>query len=121
MTDSRFIRDDFEHCLAHFIEECGEALAAAGKTARWGWDSYNPDLPEAQRETNANWLLREMMDLRETMDRLQRCMVEERLPDRLKNIIAVAESFAPEGVDFWSEANGSEQLAEHLHKSVKRI
>ena len=42
---------DKGNSLGYFIEECAEALVAAGKTARYGWDSYNP-LPEASRETN---------------------------------------------------------------------
>ena len=49
--------------LGHLIEECGEVLAAAGKTLRFGWDSFNPELPEDQRETNLAWLLRELADL----------------------------------------------------------
>lgn len=80
MTDPRFIREDFDGSLGHFIEECGEALAAAGKTLRWGWSSVNPDLPTEQQETNTRWLQREMQDLREAMARLQRCFDEDRLP-----------------------------------------
>ena len=49
--------------LAHLIEECGEVLAAAGKTLRWGLDSVNPELPQENQETNRDWLLRELLDL----------------------------------------------------------
>jgi hypothetical protein len=42
---------------------CGRTLAAAGKTLRWGTRSYNPELPEAERETNADWLRREVREL----------------------------------------------------------
>lgn len=49
--------------LAHLVEEMGEVLAAAGKTQRWGPRSYNPELPEEERETNLTWLLREIADL----------------------------------------------------------
>jgi len=49
--------------LGKFIEECGEALAAAGKSVRFGLDSFNPLLPEDQRETNREWLKREIADL----------------------------------------------------------
>lgn len=80
MSDMRYIRDDLEHCLGHFVEECGEALAAAGKTLRWGCGSVNPELPLHERETNAVWLQREMKDLREAMDRLQSCFDKDRLP-----------------------------------------
>ena len=48
--------------LGRFIEECGEALAAAGKTVRYGWNSFNP-LPGASKELNKNWLHREMVSL----------------------------------------------------------
>ena len=80
MADPKYIRYDFDGCLGHFIEECGEALAAAGKTLRWGWSSVNPEIPEQDRESNAVWLQREMKDLREAMDRLQKCFDEDRLP-----------------------------------------
>lgn len=61
----------FEQRLAHFVEECGEALAAAGKTQRWGLDSVNPELPASQQETNAQWLWREVEDLHKAIDRLK--------------------------------------------------
>lgn len=57
--------------LGRFIEECGEALAAAGKTVRYGWNSYNP-LPEASEETNEAWLEREIADLEDAIERLRK-------------------------------------------------
>lgn len=54
--------------LGYLTEECGEVLAAVGKTQRWGPDSYNPELPPEQRETNADWIRREMRDLAVAMD-----------------------------------------------------
>lgn len=80
MADPRFVREDFDGSLGHFIEECGEALAAAGKTLRWGWNSANPDLPPEKQETNGQWLQREMQDLRGAIERLQKCFDEGRLP-----------------------------------------
>ena len=53
--------------LGKLVEECGEALAAAGKTMRWGLDSTNPELPPEQQETNAAWLARELCDLEEAI------------------------------------------------------
>jgi NTP pyrophosphatase (non-canonical NTP hydrolase) len=50
--------------LGYLAEECGEVLAAVGKTIRWGLDSYNPELPETERETNRQWILRELQDLK---------------------------------------------------------
>ena len=58
--------------LGRFIEECGEALAAAGKTVRFGWDSWNPLIPASQRETNEEWLRREVADLEVAIARLRR-------------------------------------------------
>lgn len=52
-----------EQALAHLVEEMGEALAAAGKTQRWGPYSYNPELPAGQRELNIEWLQRELADV----------------------------------------------------------
>lgn len=65
---------EFKNCgnaLGRFVEECGEALAAAGKTVRFGWDSFNP-LPGASTETNEQWLHREIIDLEEAIHRLKR-------------------------------------------------
>lgn len=70
MSDPRFLQDGFEKRLAHVVEECGEVLAAAGKTLRWGAHSVNPLLPHEEQETNLIWLMREMADLREALDRL---------------------------------------------------
>jgi hypothetical protein len=70
MNDPRFLQHGFDKCLAHLVEECGEVLAAAGKTQRWGWDSVNPLLAPQDQETNLSWLRREIADLREAMDRL---------------------------------------------------
>ncbi len=55
--------------LGKFIEECGEVLAAAGKTVRFGWDGYNPLDPH---ESNEEWLQREIADLEQAIARLKR-------------------------------------------------
>lgn len=74
MSDPRFLQTDIEKQLSHLIEECGEVLAAAGKTQRWGWTSSNPLLPTEQREKNVVWLYREMGDLQEALTRLKASM-----------------------------------------------
>jgi hypothetical protein len=72
MVDPRFLRPgDVNFAMAHVAEEAGETLAALGKSMRWGLDSVNPLLPEAERETNRAWLLREIPDLRGALDRLE--------------------------------------------------
>ena len=51
-----------EQKLGYLVEECGEVMAAVGKTQRWGLESYNPDLgPDS--ETNREWIMREIRDL----------------------------------------------------------
>lgn len=77
MSDPRFLQDGFDKRLAHFIEECGEALAAAGKTQRWGVWSVNPLLPPADQEANLAWLRRELLDVRQAMDRLEAAADQE--------------------------------------------
>jgi hypothetical protein len=61
-----------EQAIGYLVEECGEVQAAAGKTLRWGLESFNPELPEHERETNREWLLREMVDVEGAVARLRR-------------------------------------------------
>lgn len=68
--DDRFLQEGFDKTLSHAIEECGEFLAAAGKTQRHGLNSVNPLLPAAMQETNRQWLIRELEDVRRSLDRL---------------------------------------------------
>lgn len=77
MSDPRFLQNGFDKRLSHLIEECGETVAAAGKTQRWGVAGTNPLLPPDQRESNLAWLRREMRDLREAMDRLDEAILQE--------------------------------------------
>lgn len=58
--------------IGRFIEEAGEALAAAGKTVRYGWNSYSPLVPIDKREYNEDWLRREIKDLEEAIARLKK-------------------------------------------------
>jgi NTP pyrophosphatase (non-canonical NTP hydrolase) len=80
MSDPRFLQEGFDKQLAHVVEECGEVLAAAGKTQRWGWFSTNPLLPPEKRETNLVWLRRELRDLKEAIARLEATIEREELP-----------------------------------------
>lgn len=81
MSDPRYFQKGFNKQLAHFIEECGEALAAAGKTQRWGRESSNPLLKpddENYSETNQDWLVREIRDVKQAADRLLKTMGYEK-------------------------------------------
>lgn len=71
MSEQKYIQKGFDKTLAHFIEECGECLAAAGKTQRWGLESVNPELSPEQQETNKDWLIREIKDLKSVINRLE--------------------------------------------------
>lgn len=76
MMDQKYLRPGFDFALAHFVEEAGEALAADGKTQRWGLYSVNPELPPEQQESNRDWLLRELDDLEGTINRLRRAIAK---------------------------------------------
>lgn len=80
MSDPRFLQNGFDKQLAHLVEECGEVLAAAGKTQRWGWASVNPLIPVGGQETNLLWLKREMADLKEAIQRLEATIEADDLP-----------------------------------------
>ena len=73
MANPRYLRpNNLNFCLAHVAEEAGEVIAAIGKTLRWGPDGANPELPDDQRETNADWVRREIADLKGAIERLER-------------------------------------------------
>lgn len=74
MTDQKYMRPGLPFAMGKAIEEAGEFLAALGKTQRWGWLSSNPELPPEQRETNEQWVRREIADLRGALDNLEQQM-----------------------------------------------
>lgn len=76
MSETKYLQEGFDKRLAHAIEECGEFLAAAGKTQRWGRHGYNPE-PGSNRETNITWLMRELTDVEEAMARLRQTVRAE--------------------------------------------
>jgi NTP pyrophosphatase (non-canonical NTP hydrolase) len=71
MTKAKYLRSDVNSLLGHVVEECGELLHAIGKTQRWGLNSYNPEIPIAERESNRTWIIREMEDLYQALGRLR--------------------------------------------------
>jgi NTP pyrophosphatase (non-canonical NTP hydrolase) len=52
-----------EQKLGYLVEECGEVLQGIGKAQRWGLESKNPEDSNPNRETNRDWILRELNDL----------------------------------------------------------
>ncbi len=71
--DSVYFPVTMEQKLGYLVEECGEVLAAVGKTQRWGLESFNPE-PGASKETNREWILREMTDLENACAILRRAL-----------------------------------------------
>lgn len=65
--DSRYIPKTDREKIGYLIEECGEVLQACGKSLRWGLESSNPELSPEERETNREWLARELNDLQRAM------------------------------------------------------
>lgn len=65
---AEFLPHDLAGKLGKLTEECGEVLAAVGKTQRFGLDSVNPLIPEDQRVTNKDWLLAELSDLEHAIE-----------------------------------------------------
>ena len=61
-----------EQKLGYLVEECGEVMAAVGKSIRWGIESFNPELPAEERETNRDWILRELQDLKGAISRVEK-------------------------------------------------
>lgn len=71
MARQKYEPKTMEQRLGYLVEECGEVLAAAGKSLRWGLESVNPELPVPQQEKNRDWLLREMTDLEQAILRVR--------------------------------------------------
>ncbi len=79
MTDQRYMRPGLNFARAKAIEELGELQAALGKSLRWGWESFNPELPPSEQESNLDWVRREMHDVRDALDNLDR-YIRQRFP-----------------------------------------
>lgn len=67
MAVSKYLPKDRNGRLFRLIEEMGELNAALGKAGRWGMSSVNPELPEDQQETNAEWIMREIEDVEQAL------------------------------------------------------
>ncbi len=77
MTNPRYMRPGLPFAVGKAVEELGELLAALGKTLRWGWLSYNPELSAEKQEPNVSWVRREMKDVRDALDNLERELAAE--------------------------------------------
>jgi hypothetical protein len=72
MTDPKYMRRGLNFARGKAVEELGELQAALGKSLRWGWTSFNPELPSAEREENWQWVRRELQDVREAINNLEK-------------------------------------------------
>lgn len=68
MSNPKYLRPGFEFATARLVEEAGELQQAVGKLLRWGPESFNPDLPKEQQESNADAVKREAADVIEAID-----------------------------------------------------
>jgi hypothetical protein len=80
MTDLKYMRPGLEFARNKLIEECGELIQALGKTGRWGWDSYDPTVPESERESNELWVVREARDVEHALMNLYTELAAKHLP-----------------------------------------
>jgi len=71
-----------EQKLGYLIEECGEVLAAVGKSLRWGLGGFNPELPYGQRELNGDWIQRELADLERALSLVKDALNVQGYPAR---------------------------------------
>lgn len=85
--------------LGYLVEECGEVLAAVGKTHRWGLESVNPELPKEQQETNRDWIKRELVDLTMAI-----AIVQQHINTDLKIVHPTLNPIKPI-VKYWHEEN----------------
>lgn len=63
MTQQKYMLPGLNFAVGKAVEELGELQAALGKTIRWGWESFNPELPLEDRELNESWVRREIADV----------------------------------------------------------
>lgn len=66
-----------EERLGYLVEECGEVMAAVGKSLRFGLEAYNPELPDEEIELNKDWVLRELKDLTRAIKLAREILREE--------------------------------------------
>jgi hypothetical protein len=76
MTNPKYMRPGLEFARGKLIEELGELQAALGKSIRWGWLSFNPELTPEERESNVAWVRREMQDVKDAIENLEMNLVE---------------------------------------------
>lgn len=76
MNSEKYADKTREQRLFHLIEELGELAQAIGKAGRWGLESVNPELPAHRQIENAHWILSEIRDVRETMDAVERDLID---------------------------------------------
>jgi NTP pyrophosphatase (non-canonical NTP hydrolase) len=59
-----------QEILVRIMEESGELIQAVSKVLRWGWRSFNPELPISARTFNYEAVRREHDDLMRQFGRL---------------------------------------------------
>lgn len=77
-TAARYKSTTTHQAISHMLEECGEVVAAAGKTFCRGLNGFNTELPTEGREPNRDWLLRELKDLKRAIIIAEKFIREDR-------------------------------------------
>lgn len=81
--NSRYMPRGIGATLGYLVEECGEVMAAVGKTQRWGVSGIDPTdaavmVPDGESmrpETNREWILRELADLENAIALTKKALV----------------------------------------------
>lgn len=81
----QYIPHSLEQKLGYLMEECGEVMHATGKSIRWGFQGANPEIPEEERITNAQWLLDELNDLKRAISWVENHLEKEK--DNIDKVI----------------------------------
>jgi hypothetical protein len=101
--------------LGKLVEEAGEVQAAIGKALRWGLGGSNPELPEDERETNCDWILREIGDLEEACAIVRSDLELRYHPDYKASLRELVEDFKEDGT------NINRDLSDALNLSPKEV
>ena len=83
MSSFKYLQDEIEKQLDHVVEECGEFISAYGKMRRWGAFSSNPELDSETQEVNIDWVLREMRDIENAIERVRESLKE---PEQIETL-----------------------------------
>lgn len=74
--------DSLEAKLSYLAEEAAEVIQAVTKIQRWGMQSFNPELPVEERQTNEEKLVEEIEDLNYAIS-----LIGQHYDDEMQNLV----------------------------------